>query len=136
MTRVEAKRTRSCATRRLCCADWRPTCSGVPVPVLAARFHEAVARMIVQLAGRTRERTGISVVALSGGVFQNVSLLERSAARLRGEGFEVLVHRRVPANDGGLAVSGRRPWPWHGHKPRFNQGRRDESGTRTRWIAR
>jgi hydrogenase maturation protein HypF len=77
---------------------------GVPVPVLAGRFHQSAALLIVDLARRARARTGVNSVALSGGVFQNVRLLDRSVERLRTEGFDVLVHRRVPANDGGLAL--------------------------------
>jgi hydrogenase maturation protein HypF len=77
---------------------------GVPVPVSAGRFHGSVALLVVELARRARDRTGASAVALSGGVFQNGRLLERSVGRLRDEGFDVLVHRRVPANDGGLAL--------------------------------
>ncbi|MBA3507947.1 MAG: carbamoyltransferase HypF, partial [Betaproteobacteria bacterium] len=46
----------------------------------------------------------VRVVALSGGVFQNRVLLEQVSARLLAAGFHVLVHRHVPANDGGLAL--------------------------------
>lgn len=77
---------------------------GVPIAVLAGRFHNAVAKLISDLAVVARERTGIEIVGLSGGVFQNVLLLRRTVARLRAAGFETLLHRLAPANDGGLAL--------------------------------
>jgi hydrogenase maturation protein HypF len=43
-------------------------------------------------------------VALSGGVFQNVRLMEQSVLGLSDAGFEVLTHRRVPTNDGGVSL--------------------------------
>ena len=49
-------------------------------------------------------RPGLQRVALSGGVFQNVALLREVVALLRMAEFEVLTHRRVPPNDGGLAL--------------------------------
>ena len=49
-------------------------------------------------------RPGLQHVALSGGVFQNVTLLREAVALLRKADFEVLTHRRVPSNDGGLAL--------------------------------
>jgi hydrogenase maturation protein HypF len=74
------------------------------VPVVAARFHNAVAGLVVAGAARVRETTGLATVALSGGVFQNLLLLDRAVAGLRDEGFEVLVHHRVPPNDGGISL--------------------------------
>jgi len=79
-----------------------------PVPLIAARFHKAVAIAIVRLAETLRQRTAdetpITTVALSGGVFQNRILLEQVHRRLKRCGFRVLMHRHVPANDGGLAL--------------------------------
>ena len=43
-------------------------------------------------------------VALSGGCFQNRVLFEDVLRRLEAEGFAVLTHAQVPANDGGLAL--------------------------------
>jgi hydrogenase maturation protein HypF len=89
--------------RRLVRAVRRDLRSGVPVPTIAARAHiglaEAAARAAVQLA-RTHS---VSAVALSGGVFQNVLLLERITALLAHEGLRWLVPRRLPPNDGGLS---------------------------------
>ncbi|MBP7694405.1 MAG: carbamoyltransferase HypF, partial [Anaerolineales bacterium] len=78
--------------------------AGVPVPVMAARLHNAVAGLIVELSRRLRQAHGLTTVALSGGVFQNVTVLAGAARGLRAAGFDVLIHRQVPPNDGGLAL--------------------------------
>jgi len=77
---------------------------GASREALACYFHLAVAELIVELARRAREQTNVTTVALSGGVFQNMLLLRVAVNRLRAGGFDVLVHRKVPANDGGLAL--------------------------------
>jgi hydrogenase maturation protein HypF len=78
--------------------------AGVDVATIAARFHATMVAIVVALARHARERSGLATVALSGGCFQNRLLLDGSVAALAGDGFRVLVHRRVPANDGGLAL--------------------------------
>lgn len=78
--------------------------TGVPSAIISARFHEAVADLILSLSLHLRQTEGLTVVALSGGVFQNVTLLGLAVARLQAAGFEVLTHRQVPPNDGGLAL--------------------------------
>ncbi len=78
--------------------------AGVARHDLAAHFHEAVARAVLALAQRLRGETSIPVVGLSGGVFQNVTLLERTGGLLEDDGFRVLTHRLVPPNDGGLSL--------------------------------
>ena len=78
--------------------------AGVDVPRMAARFHNGIADAVVRLCRLAREHSGLNVVALSGGVFQNAMLLERVVAGLRRAGFTVYAHRRVPPNDGGLAL--------------------------------
>ncbi|MFI9390172.1 carbamoyltransferase HypF [Streptomyces bauhiniae] len=77
---------------------------GVPAPVRAARFHRGVAGAVAELCRRAREATGLTTVALTGGVFANALLEEDSTARLTADGFTVLRHGRVPPNDGGLAL--------------------------------
>ncbi|MBV9164049.1 MAG: carbamoyltransferase HypF [Pseudonocardiales bacterium] len=78
--------------------------AGVAPEVIATRFHHGVADAIVRVCLMLRETTGVSVAALSGGVFQNVLLLERTVAGLEQSGFRVLTHSRVPPNDGGISL--------------------------------
>jgi len=88
--------------------DWAPLIravladqkAGVAVPVIAARFHNALADWIVSVA----HRVGLKQVILSGGVFQNRYLTERAAGVLESRGFTVHTHRQVPPNDGGIAL--------------------------------
>ena len=72
----------------------------VAVPVMAARFHNALIDAIVAVALAIGEPR----VAFSGGCFQNRLLVERAARRLRQAGFEVILHRQVPPNDGGISL--------------------------------
>ncbi len=71
---------------------------------VAARFHGTLAHVMARVCARIRERTGLSRVALSGGVFQNMRLLRAAVAGLQEAGFEVYTHHQVPPNDGGLAL--------------------------------
>jgi hydrogenase maturation protein HypF len=77
---------------------------GAPTPLIAARFHNGVAALIEDGCALARERHGLDTVALSGGVFQNLIVAERAAARLEARGFRVLTHSRVPCNDGGISL--------------------------------
>ncbi|MEV1176026.1 carbamoyltransferase HypF, partial [Nonomuraea sp. NPDC049784] len=78
--------------------------AGVDTRVIAARFHNGLADAVTRACDTLRQATGLSAVALSGGVFQNALLLERTAALLRAAGFRVLRHVRVPPNDGGISL--------------------------------
>ena len=78
--------------------------AGATAARAAARFHATIATTLVEVARRVRADTGVSLVALGGGVFQNRILLETTTARLQAEEFEVLAPALVPANDGGLAL--------------------------------
>ena len=80
------------------------TLSGDEPPVLARFFHEALADEIVAGCERAREMTGITTAALSGGVFQNLLLLELVETGLEEKGFRVLRHHLIPPNDGGICL--------------------------------
>lgn len=71
---------------------------------ISARFHNGIADMVVRVCTRERGRQGLNQVVLSGGVWQNMTLLERTVAQLEQSGFKVHVHHRVPANDGGVSL--------------------------------
>lgn len=77
---------------------------GVSMGFLAAQFHLAVVDWMRTVACRIRETRGITRVGLSGGVFQNALLTQLATKALSQERFNVLTHRLVPCNDGGLAL--------------------------------
>jgi hydrogenase maturation protein HypF len=78
--------------------------TGTAAEVASARFHNSVARMVAQAVARLAEQTGMSVVGLTGGCFQNKMLTERTKALLDAQGFKTLLHETVPPNDGGIAL--------------------------------
>ena len=88
--------------------DWRPLVAavladlarGAGAPVIAARFHNALAGAAVALAAAA----GLATVVLTGGCFQNRRLAESAAARLRAAGFEPWLPSAAPVNDGGVAL--------------------------------
>ncbi|HEX4652106.1 MAG TPA: carbamoyltransferase HypF [Granulicella sp.] len=82
----------------------RDVASGKSVGAVAARFHNTVSAAIVEVCCRIRRSDGLDRVCLSGGSFQNVYLMGRTAAELRRLGFGVFLHAMVPANDGGIAL--------------------------------
>jgi hydrogenase maturation protein HypF len=74
--------------------------SGTRVGVISARFHNALAEAIVEIA----KRIGHERVVLSGGCFQNRYLTERAVGGLQAGGFRPFWHQCVPPNDGGIAL--------------------------------
>jgi hydrogenase maturation protein HypF len=77
---------------------------GTAAGEISARFHESLVRAWEEACVLQREKSGINVVALSGGVWQNGRLLTRGLERLTKAGFEVLYHQQAPPNDGGIAL--------------------------------
>ena len=78
--------------------------SGVPIPLISARFHNGLAKLVQEVCQKLREEFKINTVALSGGVWQNTTLLEKTFTLLSKSGFLVYTHQKVPTNDGGLAL--------------------------------
>ena len=78
--------------------DKRNTCEK------ALSFHKTLAQGIVEIALQARHKYSINKVGLTGGVFQNILLLKLTRDMLLAHGFEVLVHSRVPSNDGGISL--------------------------------
>lgn len=76
---------------------------GVSAAVISARFHAAVVCVIVDLARRAADLTGVRDVALSGGVFMNRIVLEGALRDLGEAGFSALTHKRLPTNDGAVS---------------------------------
>jgi hydrogenase maturation protein HypF len=78
--------------------------TGVLPPVIAARFHNTVAQIVLCVCQLLRSQHTLDTVCLSGGVWQNVTLLAKTAPLLSKAGFQVYLHHLVPPNDGGLAL--------------------------------
>jgi len=70
---------------------------------IAAKFHRAVVRLLVDAASSAKRQYGSNIVVLSGGVFQNVYLLHHGLAELEKRGFDVYSNEELPANDGGIS---------------------------------
>jgi hydrogenase maturation protein HypF len=78
--------------------------AGCSIPTIAARFHNTLARLVLEICQRIRTEQGIQKVVLSGGVWQNMTLLAKTLDLLIKYDFQVYTHSRVPPNDGGVAL--------------------------------
>lgn len=78
--------------------------ASVAKSTISAKFHNAAADLILQLSLKYRKSFNLNKIALSGGCFQNVALLKQSTKLLIKNDFELLTHKLVPPNDGGLAL--------------------------------
>jgi len=76
----------------------------IPTPSIAARFHNTLAEIILNACQIIRGESGAARVALSGGVWQNITLLTKTTERLKSASFQVYTHQKVPANDGGVSL--------------------------------
>jgi len=77
---------------------------GIETGIISARFHNTIAEMVQQICKKLRKGTKIDTIALSGGVWQNMVLLQKTLTALEKDAFTVLIHSKVPTNDGGLAL--------------------------------
>ncbi len=74
------------------------------ISIISTKFHNTIAHAIRKMAIIIREESGLNKVVLSGGVFQNKFLLEKSVFLLKKEGFQVFTNHLVSANDSGIAL--------------------------------
>lgn len=72
--------------------------------IISARFHAGLASIIVSTASKLASQQGVGTVALSGGVFQNQSLLRHMLTLFTASELTVLQHQSTPCNDGGIAL--------------------------------
>ena len=77
---------------------------GVAPGVCSAKFHNTIVDFTLAMCDNLKLRSGIKTVALSGGVFQNRYLLTLIHQELIRKNYQVLIHRQVPSNDGGIAL--------------------------------
>jgi hydrogenase maturation protein HypF len=70
---------------------------------IARKFHNTIVDIIIMTSEIIRQTTGISMVAMSGGVFQNAIILENAFDKLQQKNFIPIIHQLVPANDGGVS---------------------------------
>jgi hydrogenase maturation protein HypF len=76
----------------------------IPPQIISRRFHNTLAALFTRACREIREKKNINQVVLSGGVFQNLNLLEQLKVGLEALAFEVYVHEQMPANDGGISL--------------------------------
>ena len=77
---------------------------GIDVGKIAKNFHDAFANAILTCAQLSKQVYGINDLALSGGVFMNRYLIEKSIKMLVEQGFSVALNVDVPPNDGGISL--------------------------------
>ncbi len=78
--------------------------NGTSISIISARFHNSISRMVSEVCKTLRSDFGINKVVLSGGVWQNMTLLHRTCDLLESEKFQIHYHHLVPTNDGGVAL--------------------------------
>lgn len=78
--------------------------AGIPTSKISARFHNGLAEAVRGTVQKISRETSLRSVVLSGGVWQNMTLLRKTIALMNKDGFEIYIHREVPTNDGGLSL--------------------------------
>jgi len=78
--------------------------AGLPLPRIAARFHNGIIIMVLEVSLALQQLYNLRHIALSGGVWQNKTLFTKAIQLLEGNGFTVYTHQDVPTNDGGIAL--------------------------------
>ncbi|MEL7633501.1 MULTISPECIES: carbamoyltransferase HypF [Sporomusa] len=78
--------------------------AGTASAQLAADFHTTLAAATCEVVQHISRAAGIREIVLSGGVFQNITLLQQIIGMLAQNRLTIYLHRQVPTNDGGLAL--------------------------------
>ena len=78
--------------------------SNTPASILSTRFHNSIAQLSLKVSCALQSKYKINTIALSGGVWQNRFLFNKTVDLLKQNQFRVLTHKRVPTNDGGIAL--------------------------------
>jgi hydrogenase maturation protein HypF len=78
--------------------------NNVAAPVVSAKFHNTLAKAVLDISVKAKKNFGINIIALSGGVFQNNLLISRCFELLRKSNFNVYSKFKVPVNDGGISL--------------------------------
>jgi hydrogenase maturation protein HypF len=74
------------------------------ISLISSKFHNTLVQVILEVSEKIRKDVSINKVVLSGGVFQNKYLLEKTIHKLTQKGFKVFTNQQVPANDGGISL--------------------------------
>jgi hydrogenase maturation protein HypF len=74
------------------------------ISLISAKFHNTIAQAVLDVSCKIRRDTSLAKVILSGGVFQNKYLLEKTSNLLRGNSFKTFTNHHVPVNDGGISL--------------------------------
>ena len=78
--------------------------NNISLDIISAKLHNTVVAVIANVANQMRNKYNINKIVLSGGVFQNKYLLEKTENILTAENFEVFTHSKIPSNDGGISL--------------------------------
>ena len=71
---------------------------------ISSKYHFTIARMVFDLCKKMKSESGIDSVALSGGVFQNVVLINMIKRVFANSDFTLYWNENVPPNDAGIAL--------------------------------
>ncbi len=77
---------------------------GQKLSFISTKLHNTISQVILEVSEKIRNETALKKVVLSGGVFQNKYLLERSVRLLNRNKFKVFTNQLFPANDGGISL--------------------------------
>jgi hydrogenase maturation protein HypF len=101
---VEQNGLRVIKLAKLIAAIVKDVRAGVPTSRISLKFHRTIAQIVTETCLSISSETGIKLVALSGGVFQNRLLVRLVVESLAAERFKVLTHHDVPCNDGCISL--------------------------------